>query len=386
MHRYKRGLSRKVAGLALRARIMGKQIRGLFTGYPVYRPWVDHSVYAIDNARLGSTLRSRANIVHQVSIGGSLASRAVVEFEHAFALLGHLDERTDYVAFREHLPQAAKRLRAMLDLSRHRLVAASHGARRSLLDLDVFSEVELGLIPVVRWATIAHSRSPHAERRQLEVFHFGGQHPIAKGTHDVLEVARLLPDVRFHLSVELSHPAVANSPSNVDLHPFWSRSQYLRALRCSDVMLSPLYSDGWGVYLDALAFGLPIVCYDTYDKREAVEHGQTGFVISAPKELSFYDSFLSGRYQCWSQYQEHVLTGRDSNRVARLADALVIYASQPGLLAEHSMGAMTRRAAKHDPKSRLSMLRAIYDELSTVSVPSQRAERFDGQYRGGGEP
>lgn len=54
----------------------------------------------------------------------------------------------------------------------------------------------------------------------------------------------------------------------------------------SHILLYPGYSDSFGfAYLEAMSFGIPIVTVDGFARKEIVDEGKTGFVISKPQHL-----------------------------------------------------------------------------------------------------
>jgi glycosyltransferase involved in cell wall biosynthesis len=57
-------------------------------------------------------------------------------------------------------------------------------------------------------------------------------------------------------------------------------SEKFRILQISDVYVSTSQHEGFGlVYLEAMASGLPIVCYDHGGQTDFLEHGSTGYVL-----------------------------------------------------------------------------------------------------------
>lgn len=364
MHRYTQGTNRLVSGLLSRALKAWKASCGVLSDYAVWRPDVDHSVFAVDNRELPTTVRRRARLYHRVSCDGSLWSREVVEFEHASALIGHVDTSSDYEVFRKGYASRLERLLEQVDPSRHRLLAPSKGALRSLTGAVSVDPHVLEAIRVVPWSTASWECEAWENMPgRLRVFHYAGYHPYAKGTHDVLAVARRLPDVEFVVSGDAAHPVFANKPGNVHVLPVSSARLYRRALRSSDVLVCPTYADGWGVFLDGLGGGRPIVCYDSYDKTEAVQDGVSGVVVALPKPLSFCDSLVTGCYRNWQEYCTLVLRSQDDARVSQIAGALGRYSESPGLLEAHARGSRALYRLLHLPAKRMKTINGIYREL-----------------------
>lgn len=56
----------------------------------------------------------------------------------------------------------------------------------------------------------------------------------------------------------------------------------------SDIFIYPGYSDTFGFsFVEALAFGLPIITVDGFARREIIENGKTGFIISLKNKLDY---------------------------------------------------------------------------------------------------
>jgi glycosyltransferase involved in cell wall biosynthesis len=365
--KYRTGWDRRLHAASLLARQYAKQTQGALRQWPVYRPPIDHAVYDFDNEALPSTYPSRARIVHRMSWSGVLDRPAVIEFEHPFALVGHLDARTSYRDFARDLPSRLGTFIESFDPQKHRLLGTSQlavSAAHELLQafgLNVASDS----IEVLRWGGLPRLPAVRTPRARLRVFHYGGAFPFAKGTHDVIAVAARLPHVEFEICVNLAHPlAQATRLRNVHFHPLESKAAYDAAIDRSHVLLNPLYADGWGAILDALARSMPLVTYDSYDKAEAVRHGTSGVLVHLPPHLSFYASVLAGEYDTWDDYNAYVAAHRDPVRVDALAAAIEAYEADIDLLRFHSREAACLYREQHDGPARIARLRTIYNEIA----------------------
>ena len=109
MIRYSKGIAKKVKGWLRQCRFIAKSRYGKLKKFPVYRPDIDHSVYEADNRFLGSTTRDKARIIHQVSWQKAIPKPALVEFEHALALINPPNQFSDFVQYRESI---SKRIEA----------------------------------------------------------------------------------------------------------------------------------------------------------------------------------------------------------------------------------------------------------------------------------
>jgi glycosyltransferase involved in cell wall biosynthesis len=354
--------------LANRARLANqlKFLRGYLTGYPVYRPIFDHTVYESDNRELGSTYLFAAKLTHSPSCTG-LKGPAVIEFEHPFALIGHIDDRTDYNEFRADLKERFSEFCAKLDARVHRLLGSSKGALQHLGKIlaKTGCRIDERCVAHAYWA-IRQRRSVIPQvRGTINVFHYGRAHPGYKGTRDVLALSKLFPKVQFQICIDTTLPIVKEHrrQDNITFIPTESKRGYDRALASSHILLNPLYGDGWGVVLEAIALAMPIIGYATYDKQEAVEHDRTGFLVECPTSLSLYDGFFDPGYRNLHDFECAVLSSDNNALVARLAEYLDRYVEDRELLHAHSenTGQLFRR--QFSVARRLKTIRSLYVQI-----------------------
>jgi glycosyltransferase involved in cell wall biosynthesis len=346
-------------------------LRGAVSGYPVYRPPVDHTVSVAENRHLPTTFAPLARIVHRTGLPyprPTCPEGALIEFEHGFGLINLPLPGDDYLAFVDDQP---KRLHSFLDWydpERHRLVGTSREAVASALGLFLRHDLTLAErgIEQLYWSTPKTRYQIDPPCARLEVFHYGGMYPYAKGTHDVIAVARRCRTVQFNVSVDASHPLLSRRaalPANLRLLPMESRRLYDEALQRSHLCLCPLYADGWGTPLEALGAALPLVIYDSYDKSETVIPGETGELITLEKSLSLYDGFYQGNYRNWEGFNRFIADSSSALRVERLADAVMRYDDDRQRLVAHSRAAGLLHDRHHAAGPRLRRLRQIYREL-----------------------
>ena len=366
MIRYSKGITKKLKGRMAQCRFIAKSRYGKLTRYPVYRPDIDHSLYEVDNRLLGSTTRDKALIIHQMSWQKPISKPALVEFEHGLALINPPDRFSDFVQYRESIPKRIEAFFSWFIPGVHRLCGSSSGAMESFLALarQHGKDVPLWACETLKWSHIKSRSIIRPPRNRLRVFHYGGWYPFAKGTHDILALAKLFPSVDFEISVDLEQPCVKSVRcDNVHLYPAHSRRLYNAAMKRSHILLHPIYSDGWGVGLEALSLAMPMIVYDSYDKSEIVINEKTGYLISVPKQLSYLDSFYTGPYQNWDEYNTYVADHDNSQQVELLAEALEKYCRQPEMLLEHSREASIFFDLHHNPAARVRRIREIYAEI-----------------------
>ncbi|MEN8182351.1 MAG: glycosyltransferase family 4 protein [Myxococcota bacterium] len=104
----------------------------------------------------------------------------------------------------------------------------------------------------------------------------------AKGVLDVIEVARALPGVEFHLigvAPDEMGSRLRAAPRNVRIHGPVARAALLRAYREAQLLLFPSREEGFPfAVLEAMALGLPVVATKVGAIPEMVEEGRGGFL------------------------------------------------------------------------------------------------------------
>ncbi|MCJ7591339.1 MAG: glycosyltransferase family 4 protein [Woeseiaceae bacterium] len=88
-----------------------------------------------------------------------------------------------------------------------------------------------------------------------------------------------------------------------------SDTQKVKLLRLADIYVSTSQHEGFGlVFLEAMAEGLPIVCYDFGGQTDFLEDGCTGRLIA----LNDLDGFVRGVQQLMESKEERLLMGREN--------------------------------------------------------------------------
>ena len=153
----------------------------------------------------------------------------------------------------------------------------------------------------------------------------GGNGFLGKGTHVVIEVAKLLLTnklIKF-IIVSASLPKEVRLPSNVELvsTQYMSKTQRNEIYLKSDLMLFPVFQDSFGVYLEAISYGMPILSNNIYDKNELVENGVTGYLIDTP--ISLWDGNVGVDYKNWSEFQELILKFNGTSKFRQMIESYV---------------------------------------------------------------
>jgi glycosyltransferase involved in cell wall biosynthesis len=99
---------------------------------------------------------------------------------------------------------------------------------------------------------------------------------------------------------------------NSQISPEKIRDLYLTA----DIFVFPLYKSSFGVFLEALSFGLPIVSSKVFDIEEIIQHNVNGFLVNCRGSL--FDKFIY-KIDNYGEYEEFLLKdGTDENMVKEI--------------------------------------------------------------------
>jgi glycosyltransferase involved in cell wall biosynthesis len=165
---------------------------------------------------------------------------------------------------------------------------------------------EIGLIPlgIARPPPVAHaSRAQFGVPENAFVLLTIGRLVARKATTRLVDIlaAHGLPDT--HLLIVGDGPDFAAIRQRAAEHGIADRVHLLgqvsdtekcAALSVADAFVTTSQHEGFGlVFLEAMAFGLPIVCYDRGGHTDFLRSGETGFVVALNDEASFANALLS---------------------------------------------------------------------------------------------
>lgn len=116
---------------------------------------------------------------------------------------------------------------------------------------------------------------------------FSGRHFYNKGGLHATEVMDKLtkkyPNIKGVINGDIPEKIISKYSENkkLEFHQLMPYKDVLKLYRRADIFVYPGYSDTFGFgFMDAMAFGAPIVTVDGHARKEIVEDGKTGFVIS----------------------------------------------------------------------------------------------------------
>jgi len=131
-----------------------------------------------------------------------------------------------------------------------------------------------------------------------------------KGTPIALEIFRELR-LKHGKSIQMllvcgDVPADFQIPEGVKVidTPNLSQEKRTELYNMSHLFLFPCLHDSFGVYLETLSYGVPMLSTNIYDKSEIVIEGKTGFLFKPP--ISLYDGGFGLEWRNWEEFQEKV--------------------------------------------------------------------------------
>ncbi len=161
-------------------------------------------------------------------------------------------------------------------------------------------EIEPEIIPlgIERPPAVARDRAAHGFRDEDVVLATVGRLVARKAVEQLLEVVAALGDSRVRLAVVGSGPELPALEARAAALGVTGQVRFAGEvddrekhgiLASADVYVSTSQHEGFGlVFLEAMAAGLPIVCYDHGGQRDFLEDGRTGFVLA----LNDLDGFV----------------------------------------------------------------------------------------------
>lgn len=247
------------------------------------------------------TLRSLAKLCHFFNrIPEKNKTPFIVDFEHVLMLSG---ESRNYVAMLKAVPKIE---RLLLAEECRAIVVPTEGAVRELLKYIKCDEV-LQKVNVVRPGCPGEETRRRSSAPRFNLLTIGNKF-WGKGIPVAIEVFKKLsskcPGQIGMTLVCGDIPEGYPLPEGLDVVDVPQLTRELRAklYQEADLFLFPCLHDSFGVYLEAMAFGVPMISSRIYDKDELVIHGETGYLVDTP--LSLYDGRFGVDWRTWDEFQE----------------------------------------------------------------------------------
>ena len=241
--------------------------------------------FVVPTGPVGHVLRSIYRVPNILSVhGGDLydPSKASSPHRHAWlrAPIKYLLERADRLVGQsrntlEHVETfyGVHRQAELIPLGIERPPAVIRSRREFGLPEDAFVMVTVGRV-VARKATVLLVKALKAAARPNSHLLIVGDGPDAEAVRRAAAQAGLADYV--HLTGQVSE------------------ERKLQALAGADIFVSASQHEGFGlVFLEAMAYGLPIICFDHGGQTDFLASGETGFVV----RLNDVEAFTQGIVQ-----------------------------------------------------------------------------------------
>ena len=147
----------------------------------------------------------------------------------------------------------------------------------------------------------------HNERLQIL---FVGRYVEFKKPHYMLKLAKYFPECDFLMygrGDSSSLIAEASKLKNVKVNPPVPHERMRSIYANSDILLFPSVREGFSnVVLEALACGLPIVCFNASSLPEVVQHGKSGLLSNNFGEMRGHLEYLISDEEARRQFSKNV--------------------------------------------------------------------------------
>jgi glycosyltransferase involved in cell wall biosynthesis len=152
-----------------------------------------------------------------------------------------------------------------------------------------------------------------------------------KGTHLAVEIykrlrAELGRSVRMIIVCD-DFPEDFCRPPGLTLISVSQLSQLYKDFLFSEshCFLFPCLHDSFGVYLECLSYGLPVITTNIYDKNEIVIEDVTGYLVETPLQL--YGAGFGETWRDWGEFQskceEYFIDGRFESLIGTCFDIIL---------------------------------------------------------------
>ena len=176
-------------------------------------------------------------------------------------------------------------LKYLINNNCKKIIAWTEATKQDII--KQFPEVE-DKIEVVYYAMPWTNRE--TKKSRVTTLFFSGRHFYAKGglhaTEAMDRLTKKYPNVRGVINGVIPKEIIEKYSDNkkLEFHGLMPHEDILKLYEAADIFIYPGYSDSFGfVFVEAMAFGLPIITVDGYARKEIV--GESGIIIERPSEL-----------------------------------------------------------------------------------------------------
>jgi len=144
-----------------------------------------------------------------------------------------------------------------------------------------------------------------------------------KSKADLWHITNYIPDdISHNFVIDLEHPFMLSGDSynykkiieNKENIEAKLSSKYCKK---AHVFVLPLLQDSFGVYLECLAFGMPMISTGIYDKKEIIFDNYNGLIIKAPYSLLSHDDIFK-KWNNWDEFCNYVKNNLDSDFIKQI--------------------------------------------------------------------
>jgi len=277
----------------------------------VWKNFSDHVVYKeyFLTPPVNYTSKNRASLWH---INGclprldSVNRKFIIDVEHPIMLSGDSRNYRTMIKNKEEIKTVLSS-----DYCK-KILPFSEEAKNELLyylglEKNVINKIEV-LYPSITRKTI---RVKKVSEKDAIIFLHVGNKFYGKGTGELIEAIKILE--KKYKNKFICH-IVCNDLRNVDYNGnsiIWHKNiSYIKLYdlyKKSHIFVLPLLQDSFGVYLECLAFGLPMISTGIYDKKEIISDKYNGILINAP--YSLYDhNYIFKKWNNWDEFCDYVKT------------------------------------------------------------------------------
>ena len=225
----------------------------------------------------------------------------ITDVEHILHLSGH---SRDY----KKMVESAEWIEEQLNNSRCKaIILPTDGAKREVLKYLKHPEsIEKKLVKIFpSFQTKPAKKKEFFQERVINILFIGNKF-WGKGTPIAIRVFenlrnRFKDDITFTLVCN-DIPPTFKMPREINVISNQKLTESLRdeLYGNAHLFLFPCLHDSFGVYLEALAYGVPVLTTKIYDKDEIVIHNKTGYLFDTP--ISLYDGNFGYDYRSWSDF------------------------------------------------------------------------------------
>ncbi|MBS3087477.1 glycosyltransferase family 4 protein [Candidatus Pacearchaeota archaeon] len=254
-----------------------RKFRGFDNFKKIIRTFLERIPLPIPNARY--TNGSSFDLIHCAHCLSLNKSPWVADIESVYQMWGGVSATKSRISMTRKIV-----------MSRHckKIIAWTEATKKSIV--EIFPEIA-DKVEVVYYAMPEMKPMKKKKGKDIVLF-FSGRHFEAKGGVHATEVMDRLtkkyPNVKGVINGAIPEDVIKKYSRNKKLK-FYQLMPYkdvLKLYQRADIFVYPGYSDTFGfVYMEAMAFGVPIVTVDGHSRREIVEDEKQGFVVDRPTQM-----------------------------------------------------------------------------------------------------